>query len=874
MNIESRAMNAKPSRPSEVRNAVVPGRQVRRWALAVFLLMPFGLVLDAAAGVCAEVQLEIKQELTVERQGFDARMTIYNGLDPFSMSNVNIQVNFLNATGGVVAASSNPAHTNALFFIRVESMENILSVSNGVIAPGLAAEIHWLIIPAPGAGGSNALGKAYFIGATLQYRLRGQVASIDVNPDRITVRPMPKLALDYFMPIYVYGDDPWTPQTEEVVPFSLGLRVRNSGAGPARQLKVESAQPRIVENRQGLLVSLELLGCEVHDQPVAKSLLADFGTLEAGSAAVARWTMAASLMGRFTNFTASFTHADELGGELTSLIESLRTHTLLRNVRVDLPGRDPVLDFLAADMQVYESDGPDTAVRNVSANATLAQEASSSNSLDMLLQAPLSAVPFYVAKTCPAAGGKEVVSAVRLSDGKELDLANAWISKARDRGEDPWIYGLHLFDVDGGGTYRLKLRDLPHPRNRAPVLAPIGTHVAFVGEILAFPVVASDPDGTIPELSVAGCPSTAVFADQGGGEAGFSWQPQAGDYGVHPVRFAAADGEFVVWEIVRIYVGQPGEELCNGLPCSLEGWEPQIADLWASSRTNKSIVWLDSVEGLFYEIFTVDDPFSPVASWARVGRRQEGTGALDDVEDPSISTNDARRFYRAVLAGDEPNERNIWGVIRRDVKPGFTLVAPPVRTDRRFDGEMGAVLAEMLHGNDGGIGSGADEVYLLQADGSWRMLYLDAARTWREADGTASGHELPAGQGFMVARKRGAPARITFAGPVGNDGTRTNRLVPGWNLIGLSEGKDLPLKQTLAGANPTGGNCEEDADQLVLQNPDGTWRRLMYVQGWGAPCDGNWFDLRTFLIVPTNEVLKPGAAYYYLRRGQATDLRF
>jgi hypothetical protein len=93
-------------------------------------------------------------------------------------------------------------------------------------------------------------------------------------------------------------------------------------------------------------------------------------------------------------------------------------------------------------------------------------------------------------------------------------------------------------------------------------------------------------------------------------------------------------------------------------------------------------------------------------------------------------------------------------------------------------------------------------------------------------------------------------------------------------MIGLSEGKTLTIKDTFQDANPVGGASKEEADQIVLQNPDGSWKWLMYVQGWGAPYDGNWFDLQTFTIV-TNK-LEPGAAYYYFRQpsGGPTDVKF
>lgn len=67
---------------------------------------------------------------------------------------------------------------------------------------------------------------------------------------------------------------------------------------------------------------------------------------------------------------------------------------------------------------------------------------------------------------------------------------------------------------------------------------------------------------------------------------------------------------------------------------------------------------------------------------------------------------------------------------------------------------------------------------------------------------------------------------------------------------------------------------EEAADLLVVQNPDGSWRRMMHIRGWGAPYDGKWFDLSTFSIV-TNQ-LQPGQAYYYYRQpgGGASQLSF
>ena len=59
----------------------------------------------AADTVCAEVKLEISQELTLERQAFDAHMRITNGLTNITLQAVNIEVRFTDASGTTVTAS-------------------------------------------------------------------------------------------------------------------------------------------------------------------------------------------------------------------------------------------------------------------------------------------------------------------------------------------------------------------------------------------------------------------------------------------------------------------------------------------------------------------------------------------------------------------------------------------------------------------------------------------------------------------------------------------------------------------------------------------------------------------------------------------------
>ena len=149
---------------------------VRLCALTfVFIVCLLPCSVSADDSVCARVKIEILQELTLERQAFDAHMRINNGLTNISLENVNIDVSFADKDGNTVRATFDPDDTTALFFIRVNSMENISNVDGqGTVQPSSSADIHWLIIPAPGASNGVPQGTLYYVGATLTYTIGGE----------------------------------------------------------------------------------------------------------------------------------------------------------------------------------------------------------------------------------------------------------------------------------------------------------------------------------------------------------------------------------------------------------------------------------------------------------------------------------------------------------------------------------------------------------------------------------------------------------------------------------------------------------------------------------------------------------------------------
>lgn len=427
------------------------GRFLFLMLMALSLLAPMSQQVFAQEDVCAEVKIVIEQKLSLERQAFDARMVIRNGLTS-SLENVSIELLFWDQDMQAVVATQDPNMVDAKFFYRVDSLSGIDSINGqGSVDAKTSAEIHWLAIPAAGAAGNS--GALYYLGAKVTYTVEGQESVVDVTPDYIVVNPLPMLTLDYFLPVDVYADDAFTPETEPAVPFTLGVRIKNSGEGVSSKTMIESAQPRIIENDLNLLIGFEILGGYVSDEPAGKSLLLDFGDIAAHTSKVGRWNMVTTLSGKFLEFTATYSHADSLGGALTSLIQDIHTHMLVHDVKVGLPGRDNVRDFLAFDddvLRVYESDGVDTEVENLSDRAQL----DIANGYAKV-NVPATSGFVFIQVADPYQGQQVPVNALR-SDGKALPAENIWLSKTRNN-DQSWSYFINIFDSDTTGAYTFRL---------------------------------------------------------------------------------------------------------------------------------------------------------------------------------------------------------------------------------------------------------------------------------------------------------------------------------------------------------------------------------------------------------------------------------
>src|SRR5688572_7161934 len=93
--------------------------------------------------LCARVKIEIRQDVTLERQAFEATMTINNSSADKTLTDVNVDVLFQTSTGVPVEKTSDPSNSTAKFFINMTSGGPLPTT----VAPSSAKTIKWLIIP-------------------------------------------------------------------------------------------------------------------------------------------------------------------------------------------------------------------------------------------------------------------------------------------------------------------------------------------------------------------------------------------------------------------------------------------------------------------------------------------------------------------------------------------------------------------------------------------------------------------------------------------------------------------------------------------------------------------------------------------------------
>jgi len=460
-----------------------------RWmAMLVSLLFLLPVAESRAArqfdGLCAIVKIEIRQRLALERVGFLATLQITNNEIDASITDFSAQLTFeqkpTEPEGEYQEASS-------LFFVQPPKLEGIDGVDGtGVIGPGETATTSWFIIPKISAGGTSPQGVDYEVGAEIAGRLYGEEIPHEIMlvlPAMITVLPEPQLEITYFQPREVNGDDPFTPIVESPIPFTLGVLVKNVGCGPARNVRIHSEQPRIVENEQGLILVAQLLGARIDDEPTDyTSLNLELGDILPGRCRKGAWDMITSLSGEFQEFKASYTHASELGGRDTSIIKDINAYFILHEVRNDQPGRDNLLDFLA-DTVGDDEQIPDTLYESdcnvLPVNRLTDVEVVEYSGFTARVRAHADFENWVYMRLDDPAQAKYAIASVVRSDGKVLDEHNCWTNIRYHPQTNAKLTYLNIFDFVALGDYEYVVTYQPTGEDNDPPV----TTIRFAGEV-------------------------------------------------------------------------------------------------------------------------------------------------------------------------------------------------------------------------------------------------------------------------------------------------------------------------------------------------------------------------------------------------------
>ena len=115
------------------------------------------------AGVCASVRVEIRQELTLTRVGFEARLEIQNDGD-YSLEDLSVTLR-VSPFGNVTVDATD------LFVFGDPELTSLTSVSNGTIYPNTNAKATWLIMALTEA--APVFETKYDVSGILQYKIEG-----------------------------------------------------------------------------------------------------------------------------------------------------------------------------------------------------------------------------------------------------------------------------------------------------------------------------------------------------------------------------------------------------------------------------------------------------------------------------------------------------------------------------------------------------------------------------------------------------------------------------------------------------------------------------------------------------------------------------
>lgn len=412
------------------------------------------------SSVCASVKVRFTQRLTMTREAFEGTFTVHNGHDAKPIQDVLVSFKILDA--------DTYEDCTSLFQINPMTFNKLTQIDGtGSLGAGLDGSAVIQFIPTKNA--APIMPKNYLFGGTFRFTdpFTDETIEYELYPVELTVNPSPDLYVDYFMQRDILGDDALTEdRVEPSVPAELGVRIHNQGAGVAKNVNLETAEPEIIDNEKGLAIDFAMYGASYNGNPAQLGLMnIPFGNIAPGTAVVGEWLFTSSLLGHFVSYEAHVIHNNSFDNPELSLVSSLRIHELIHPVRAYGYGIDDgINDFLVNDDadvddlpdSLYFSQGGRTGVGVVDTISFdhLVETELRDNEISIDTVVTLTLNPSRIGwnyGVCDDPGEDKytLVSCTRNSDNQEIPLQNVWQTFVTMIDNAEWVYEnkLHILDT-------------------------------------------------------------------------------------------------------------------------------------------------------------------------------------------------------------------------------------------------------------------------------------------------------------------------------------------------------------------------------------------------------------------------------------------
>ena len=263
-------------------------------------------VRDYTKSVDNRVRLQFKQTFLLEREAFKGSLTVENQ-QMNGIEHVTLIPN-VKRTDGTDATD--------LFAISYEGEDGWKGSSNWTLASSGTGKATVLYVPSKETAPTAPV--EYLFGGTVSYRdvETGNLITVELTPTKLAVNPSPDLHLTYLVQRDFISDDPATDVVEPWEPTQFALLIQNKGAGPALDLKIETSDPNVVENLNGLPVTFTKLYSTIDgvqgNQDFNKL---ELGRIEAGENRLARWWYYCNVSAHVANYMVQMTKASNYGEE-------------------------------------------------------------------------------------------------------------------------------------------------------------------------------------------------------------------------------------------------------------------------------------------------------------------------------------------------------------------------------------------------------------------------------------------------------------------------------------------------------------------------------------------------------------------------------